>query len=159
MRVASSGSDPISASSAATSALTRPCRPRGVPTPNQLPHEEPQIEAARVNQQSLQNVRVPPQVHAAQAACLVEMREGPLQAFAAKPQQSQAPRATNAPPIPIHRGTGLRRVFPVASPAIRFRDVAPDTHGFEIHEGLIAVIALGLARNKFLQYCLVYGEA
>ena len=62
---------------------------------NQLPHEEPKIEAARVDQQSLQNVGGPAEVHAAHPARLVEMREGPLQVFAAEPQQSPAARATD----------------------------------------------------------------
>src|SRR4051794_18545558 len=72
---------------------------------DQLPHEEPEIESARVDQQSFQNVRVPAKMHATHAAGLIEMCEGTLQAFAAAPQQPQATRATNAPPITIHRGT------------------------------------------------------
>ena len=43
---------------------------------DQLPHEEAEIEAAGVDQQPLQNVRVPAEVHAAHPAGLVEMREG-----------------------------------------------------------------------------------
>jgi len=45
-----------------------------------------------VNQQALQNVRVPAKEHASHAAGLVEMRERPLQALAAEPQQLQAAR-------------------------------------------------------------------
>ena len=51
---------------------------------NQVPHEEPEIEPAHVDQQSLQYVRVAAEVHAAHAARLVEMRDGPLQPFAAE---------------------------------------------------------------------------
>ena len=59
---------------------------------NQLPHEEPEIEAARVDQQPLQNVRVSAEVDAVHAARLVEMREGPLQAFP-RSRRSRRPRA------------------------------------------------------------------
>src|SRR5512143_2007057 len=65
----------------------------------QLPHQQAEIEAAGVDQQSLQNVRVSAKEYASHAAGLVEMREGPLQALAAEPQQPQATRTTNAPPI------------------------------------------------------------
>ena len=70
---------------------------------DQMSHQQPEIETAGVNQQSLQNVGVSTKVHASHAAGLVEMREGPLQALAAQPQQSQAPRATNASAIAIDR--------------------------------------------------------
>lgn len=52
-------------------------------------------------------------------------------------------RATRCPKaLAIHRGTCLRLLLPVASPAIRFRDIAPHTYGFEIDERLTAVIPL-----------------
>jgi hypothetical protein len=50
---------------------------------DQLPHEEAEIEAARVYQHSLPYVRVPAGIHAAHATDLVKMRERPLQALAA----------------------------------------------------------------------------
>ena len=59
---------------------------------DQLTHEQPEIEAANVDQQPLQDVGVPAQVDAAHAAGFVEMGKGPLQAFTAEPQQTQAPR-------------------------------------------------------------------
>ena len=84
----------------------------------------------------------PRKVHAAHPAGLIEMREGPLQALAAKPQQTQATRTTNASTIAIDRSARLGPLIPVASSAIGFRDVAPDAHGFEIDERLTAVIPL-----------------
>jgi hypothetical protein len=43
---------------------------------DQLTHEQPEIEAADVDQQPLANVSVPTQEEATHAAGLVEMREG-----------------------------------------------------------------------------------
>jgi hypothetical protein len=70
------------------------------------------------------------------------MREGSFRALTAKPQQTQAACAANAPTIAVHRSARLGMVLPVPSSAIGFRDVAADAHGFEIDERLIAVIAL-----------------
>ena len=50
---------------------------------DELPHEEAEIETGRVDQQSLEDVRMPAKVQATHAAGFVEMREGPLQTFAA----------------------------------------------------------------------------
>ena len=111
-----------------------PLQPTRRADADQLPHQQSEIETADVNQQSLQNVRVPAEVHAAHPARFVEMREGPLQALAAKPQQTQAPRAANTATIAIDRGACVGLLLPVASPAIGFRDVAPDAHGFQTDE-------------------------
>ena len=119
-----------------------PLQPAWRADADQLPHEEPEIETTRVDQQSFQNVGVPAQVHAAHPAGLVEMREGPLQALPTQPQQAQAPCAANASSIAIDRGARLGLVLPVPSAPIGFRDVAADADGFEIDERLIAVIPL-----------------
>ena len=80
-----------------------PLQPARRADADQLPHEEPQIETARVDQQSLQDVGVPSKMHTAHPAGLVEMREGPLQALPTQPQQAQAARAADASPIAIDR--------------------------------------------------------
>ena len=67
-------------------AAARPWRLRGVPTPGQLPHEQPQIEAADVHEQPFQDVGMPAQMHAAHAAGVIEMGVGPFQPFAPLPQ-------------------------------------------------------------------------
>ena len=51
----------------------------------QLPHEQPQIEAADVYEQPFQDVGMPAQMHAAHAAGLIEMSVGPFQQFAPLP--------------------------------------------------------------------------
>ena len=84
--------------------------------PNQLSHEQSEIEASRVNQQSLQNVRVAAQVHAAHPTGFVEMRKGSFQALAAAPQQPLSARAANASSIAIHGVAGAGCFLPVPPP-------------------------------------------
>src|SRR5690554_435608 len=62
---------------------------------DELPHEQAEIEAAGVNQQSLANVGVAPEIDATKTACLIQMGEGAFEALAAKPQQAQAARTAN----------------------------------------------------------------
>lgn len=69
-------------------------------------------------------------------------RLGPIRALAAEPQQPLASGAANASTVAVDGSARLGLLLPVASSAIRFRDVAPDAHGFQIDERLIAVIAL-----------------
>jgi len=64
-------------------------------------HEQSKIEAAGVDHQPLQDVRVPAEVHPPHPAGFVEMGKGSFQAFAAEPQQPLAARTANAPPIAI----------------------------------------------------------
>ena len=60
-----------------------PLQPSRRARADQLSHQQPKIETAGVNQESLQNVGVSAKVHASHAAGLVEMREGPLETLAA----------------------------------------------------------------------------
>src|SRR5215813_5882360 len=73
-----------------------PLKPAGRADANQLPHEQPEIEAGRVDQQPLANVRMSAEVQASHPTRLVEMREGPFQALAAEPQQPLTARTANA---------------------------------------------------------------
>jgi len=76
------------------------------PDADEGPHQESQIEAADVHEQTLQDVRVAPEMCPSHAAGLVEMRVRPFQAFTPSPQQGESTRAVNAPTIRIHRGFG-----------------------------------------------------
>ena len=71
--------------SAVQMAAARPCRLRGADA-GQLPHEQPEIEAAHVHEHTLQDVGMVPQMHAAQPPGLVEVRVGPFEQLAALPQ-------------------------------------------------------------------------
>ena len=110
----------------------------------QLPHQEPEIEAADVHEQTFQDIGMPAQMHAAHPAGLVEMGVGPFQELAALSQQPVPARAPNATTIRIHRllGRGLAR--PVAPPTIRLRHVTPHADLHERLHRLVAVIPVGL---------------
>ena len=73
---------------------------------NQVAHDEPEIEGARMNQHALENVRVAAQMGAAHAAGVIEMGEGPFDPLAALAHQAAAAPAANPPPIGIHQGPG-----------------------------------------------------
>ena len=98
--------------SIATTAASRPWRPRGVPTADEGAHQEPEIEAADVHEQPLQNVRVAAEMRAPHAPGLVEMRVRAFQVLAPSPQQGQAPRAVDASTIRIDRVAGGRLLLP-----------------------------------------------
>ena len=63
-----------------------PLQPARSADATQPPHEQSKIEAGRVDQQSLPNVRVPAEIHTAQPTRLVEIREGSFQTLAAEAQ-------------------------------------------------------------------------
>src|SRR5687768_18384698 len=73
---------------------------------DQPPHEQAEIEAAGVNQQTLPNIGVAAEVHAA-----------------------QAPRTANAPTIAVHRVARHRVLHPVPSATIRLGNVTADKIG------------------------------
>ena len=70
----------------------------------QVPHEQPQVDAADLHEQPFQDVGMPAQMDAAHPAGLVEMRVGPFQPFAPLPQQPFPARAADPPTV------GTRRV-------------------------------------------------
>ena len=73
---------------------------------DQVAHDEPEIEAARMNQQALEDIGVAAQMRAAHPTGVVEMGEGAFDPLASLTHQAPAARATNPPPIGIHRGLG-----------------------------------------------------
>ena len=75
---------------------------------DQVAHDEPEIEAPRMNQQALEDIGVAAQMRAAHPTGVVEMREGAFDPLAPLTHQAPAARATNPPPIGIHRDLGLR---------------------------------------------------
>ena len=56
------------------------------PDAEQLPHEQPEIQAADLQEQALEDVAVSAQVHAAHPSGCVEMRIGTFEAFTAPTQ-------------------------------------------------------------------------
>src|SRR5215204_5894800 len=63
---------------------------------DERPHQESEIEATDVHEQTLQDVRVPPQMRASHRTGFVEMRVWALQSLASATLQRQPAPATNA---------------------------------------------------------------
>ena len=72
----------------------------------------------------------------------VQMRVRPFEDLAPSPQQGHVPCTADASAIRIDRIAGHGVLRPVASAAIRFRDVAPQVEGRQIREHLITVVPL-----------------
>ena len=88
---------------ASNAAAARPWRLRRCANPRQLPHEQPEIEAADMHEHTLQDVGMPAQMHPAHAPDFVEMRIGAFEPFTALAQQPLPAGAPNPPTIGIHR--------------------------------------------------------
>ena len=86
---------------------------------------------------------MPSQVRPSHAAGVVQMRVRPFEVLAPSPQPSHAPCTADASAIRIDRIAGHGVLRPVASAAIRFRDVAPQVEGRQIREHLITVVPVG----------------
>src|SRR5215831_5800328 len=71
------------------------------PDAEERSHEEPEIEAAAVNQQAFQDVRVAAQMRAPHPAGLVKMRVRLFQSLAATPLQPTPPPAAHAATIRV----------------------------------------------------------
>jgi hypothetical protein len=95
---------------AAISGFMRKSRPPSVEErragADQVAHDEPEIEAARMNQQALEDIGVAAQMRAAHPTGVVEMGEGAFDPLAPLTHQAPAACSTNPPPIGIHQGLG-----------------------------------------------------
>src|SRR5262249_2384077 len=112
-----------------------------------LPHQQAEVEGARVDQEAFEDVRMPAQVRPAHAAGIVDVRKGPLRVLPAPPQQPLAPRPTDAAAIAVDGPLRARVLRPVTAAALGLRDVRPDADGAQIAQRLIAVIPL--VRDEF----------
>src|SRR6266852_2308280 len=90
------------------------------------PHHQPEIEAAGMNQQPLEDVPAPAQMRAAHAAGVVEMCERAFDVLPASTHQATPTGAANPPTIAIHRRLRFRLLRPVASTPGGLRDVGPE---------------------------------
>ena len=100
-------------------------------------HEKSQVEAARVDEEALQDVRVASQMRAPHATGLIEMGMGSFQSLAASPLQRHPSPAADTPPVRVDRGA-RRLLRPPAMAAIRFGDVGPQVKRGQIDEHLLA---------------------
>ena len=108
----------------------------------QVPHEQPEIDAADLDEQPFQNVGMPAQMDAAHPAGLIEMRVWPFHQLAPLPQQPFPACASDPPAVGIHRVPRRRLALPVPSAAVRLRDVAADADGRKPDHRLVTVIPL-----------------
>jgi hypothetical protein len=104
-----------------------------------LPHENPEIEGARVDQQAFEDIRMPAQVSAAHPAGVVHVSERPFDVLPAATQEPLAAPPAHAAPIAVDGLLRLRRGRPVAAPAIGLGDVRPHADRVQVDHCLIAV--------------------
>src|ERR1700735_3557237 len=95
-----------------------------------------------MNQQALEDIGVAAQMRAAHPTGVVEMCEGAFDPLAPLTHQAPAARATNPPPIGIHRALGGGLLGPIAATTVRLPPVRPKVYGRQVDHRLIAVIAL-----------------
>ena len=114
-----------------------------------LAHREPQVEAAAMNQQTLQDVVVSPQVRASHPAGLIEVGKRSLGEFRPSPPQASPAGASETAAIPMDGRVRIRRVRPIAPATVGFRNVRPQAHRSQVYHRLVAVIAL--VRDDVLQ--------
>src|SRR5262249_59388633 len=107
-----------------------------------LPHENSEIERARVDQQAFEDVLMAAQVNPAQPAGVVDVSEGPLHVLTASTQQPLTSRSAHAPAIAVNGTLRVRGVRPAAAPTIRLGKVRPYADRVQIDHRLIAVIPL-----------------
>ena len=91
-----------------------------------MPHEQPEIDAADLEEQPFQDVGMPAQMDAAHPAGLVEMGVGPFQQFVPLPQQPCPEHAPNPRSVGMHRVPRRGLARPVPPAGIGFRDVTAD---------------------------------
>ena len=104
-----------------------------------LAHREPQeVETADMNQQTLQDVVVSPQVRAANLASLTEVGKRSLGEFCRSPPRASPTGATETAAIPIAGRVRIRRVGPTAPATIGFRNVRPQAHRGQVYHRPVA---------------------
>jgi len=101
-----------------------------------------ELEAADVDQHSLENTFVSAQMRPPHAPGVVERGEGAFDSLAALPHQAAPAAPAQAPTIAIDGRLGRRVLRPAVSPTVGLGDVGPNANRVEVHHRLIAVIAL-----------------
>ena len=112
-----------------------------MPTP-QRSHEQAQVEGARVDEQSFEDVGVPAQMRPPHAPGLVAMGVGSFEAVAALALQGSAPCASDASAIGVHRVSRRGLARPAPSAAMGFGNVRAQVQRRQIHQDLVAVVPL-----------------
>lgn len=103
-----------------------PLQAPGLPDADEGAHQESEVEAGRMHDQSFEDVLMTSQMRPPHAARLVQARIRPLEQFAAATQEALASCAAHPLTIGVHRRLRIRGLHPVSPPALRFRNVRPD---------------------------------
>ena len=106
-----------------------------MPTP-QRSHEQAQVEGARVDEQSFEDVGVPAQMRPPHAPGLVAMGVGSFEAVAALALQGSAPCAADASAIGVHLVSRRGLARPAPSAAMGFGNVRAQVQRRQIHQDL-----------------------
>jgi hypothetical protein len=117
------------------SVATRPCRLRGVPTPNSVRINNPRFNA-------FEDILMTAQVHPSHPSGFVQMGKRSFEEFSPPTEQALAARTANPPAVTIDSVARLGVILPLSAPAIGLRDVAAHAHRFEVHERLVAMVPL-----------------
>ena len=99
---------PMSEESVAITVARAILQPARRAATNQVAHDEPEIEAASMNQQALEDIGVAAQMRAAHPTGVIEMREGAFDPLTPLTHQAPAARSTNPPPDWHTPGSGRR---------------------------------------------------
>ena len=91
--------------------------------PDQVTHDEPEIEATRMNQDALENVCVSAQMRSPHPTRVIEVRERAFDRLGASTHQAPSTGTTNRATIAIHRRLRVGGLRSIASSAIRLGDV------------------------------------
>jgi len=120
----------------------RPLQAAGLADAEQVPHHEPEIEAAGMHQEPFENVVVLPQMRVSHAAGIVDMRKRSFHQFRPRPQQGLAALPAFAPSVRVDGRLCVGRLGPITSTTVRLRDVRPEADGLRVDQRLVAVIPL-----------------
>ena len=107
-----------------------------------LAHQEPEVEGRRVDEHSFSNVLLAPNVEAAHAAGLKQVRERPLHLLPAPALQPLAPVAPDSPPVAIRRLLCVPLPLPLPAAALGLAHIAPQLPLLHARHGLVRVVAL-----------------
>ena len=108
----------------------------------ELPHDQAQVESARMHQKPLEDVLMATQMRTSHRARLVQVGKGVFDVLGKTPADSAATCPAEATAIRVDEGWRLRQIAPAAAAAIRFGDVQAHVERVQVDERAVAVIAL-----------------
>jgi len=106
-----------------------------------MPHQEPEIERACVDDQPLEDILMPAQVDPAEPAGVIDMRKGPFDVLPAALHQLLSARAADPTAIAIDGLLGLGLLGPAPPAAIGLGEVGADAETPEGQQRVVAVVA------------------